>query len=165
MAAQLCCYQEARRSIRVWPIDSTNFESLWKGVGDFIHSALQVPEDDDCPDDIEEIVPLPGVPMGAGNLIDEALVTFLSAQKRDTLMSRAPNLSSYIDSTGRPTAGLWLEIPEALMDTIRLLAGMAPWSGPGKGKGPNATLSLTTTRPLYTSMLSYLETRPGPASP
>lgn len=98
---------------------------LWKGVGNFIHLALQVSEDDVCPEDIEdieEIVPLPANPVGAGNLRDEVLVTFFDERKRDLLLSGDTNLSSYTDGNGKPTAGLRLEVPTELMDTFRLLA-------------------------------------------
>ena len=35
-------FLKARRSIRIWPIDNHSEESLWKGTGDFIHSALGI---------------------------------------------------------------------------------------------------------------------------
>ena len=112
----------ARRSVRVWPVDSTSEDTLWKGVGEFIHSALKIPEADVSQVDIEKIVPLEKPRIPVGNLNNKVLVTFFCPRKRDMLMSGTPNLASFTDSAGRPTAGLRLEIPKELDPTFRLLS-------------------------------------------
>ena len=111
----------ARRSVRVWPVNSTSEETLWKGVGEFIHSALKTSEADVSQFDIEKIVPLDNPRIPVGNLNNEVLVTFFCPRKRDMLMSGTPNLASFTDSAGRPTAGLRLEIPKELDPTFKLI--------------------------------------------
>ena len=111
-----------RRSVRMWPIDQSSSRSMWKGVGEFMHSALDIDEDDIGPDDIEEVVALPDPKFPNGNLRSKVLVRFADARKRDMVVTSAAKLASRIDSTGKPTAGMRLEIPENLMDVFRLLS-------------------------------------------
>ena len=115
-------YLLARRSIRMWPIENSSSNTLWKGVGEFIHTALGIPEDELGPEDIEDVVAIPEPEYAAGNLSKEALVTFFCPRKRDMLLTKSPNLASRIDSDGRPTAGLRLEIPDELMKQFRILS-------------------------------------------
>ena len=49
-------------------------------------------------------------------------MTFFCPRKRDILLSNSPHLSSFVDSAGRPTAGIRLEVPAELDDTFCLLA-------------------------------------------
>ena len=114
-------YLRARRSVRMWPIENESAETLWKGVGEFLHSALGIPESDVGPDDIETITPIPDPRHATGNLNKEALVTFFCPRKRDFVVSSSPSLANLMDG-GVPTAGLRLEIPEALMPQFRLLS-------------------------------------------
>ena len=115
-------YLKARRSIRMWPIENTSSNTLWKGVGEFIHTALGVPEADLGPDDIEDVVAIPDPDYTVGNLNKEALVTFFCPRKRDMLLSRSPNLAARTDASGRPTAGLRLEIPDELVGQFKILS-------------------------------------------
>ena len=114
-------YLIARRSVRMWPIENTNANTLWKGVGEFLHKALGISEGDIGPDDIESVTAIPDPKYTAGNLNKEALVTFFCPRKRDIVVSSSPNLSNLMDK-GLPTAGLRLEIPEELMGQFRLLS-------------------------------------------
>lgn len=52
-------YLRARRSIRMWPIENTSQQTLWKGVGEFLHTAVGIPEADVGPDDIESVEAMP----------------------------------------------------------------------------------------------------------
>ena len=115
-------YLRARRAVRIWPVDRTSEEALWRGTGEFIHKALKISEDDVSPDDIESIVTVPDPRLPIGNLHDEAIVTFYCARKRDSLLANAANLATFRDNAGRPTAGVRLEIPVELKDTFRLLS-------------------------------------------
>ena len=115
-------YLRARRSIRMWPIIFSSSNTLWKGVSEFIHTALGIPEDDLGPEDIEDVVAIPDPEYATGNLRKEALVTFFCPRKRDMLLSKSPNLATRIDSDGRPTAGLRLEILDELMRQFRILS-------------------------------------------
>ena len=57
-------YLLARRSVRMWPIENNNDNTLWKGVGEFLHKALG----DIGPDDIESITAIPEPRYSTGNL-------------------------------------------------------------------------------------------------
>ena len=114
-------YLYARRSVRMWPIENANSKTLWKGVGEFLHTALRIPESDIGPEDIEEVVAIPEHKYTAGNINKEALVTFFCPRKRDIVVSSSSNLSNLMEN-GVPTAGLRLEIPEELMGQFRLLS-------------------------------------------
>ena len=115
-------YLRARRSVRLWPINQADENSLWKGVGEFIHTALGISEDDICQEDIEAVVPIPDPRLPVGNLNSEALVTFFCQRNRDTILARVSSLSTYVDGAGKPTAGVRLEVPPELNDTFRLLS-------------------------------------------
>ena len=114
-------YLLARRSVRMWPIENSSPQTLWKGVGEFLHKALGIPESDIGPDDIEEVTAIPEPKYAAGNINKEALVTFACPRVRDMVVSSSPNLSNLMDK-GVPTAGLRLEIPDELMGQFRLLS-------------------------------------------
>ena len=122
LKAKSQAYLRARRSIRMWPIENASSNTSWKGVGEFIHTALGIPEADLGPDDIEDVVAIPDPDYVAGNLNKEALVTFFCPRKRDMLLSRSPNLTARSDASGRPTAGLRLEIPDELLGQFRVLS-------------------------------------------
>ena len=111
-------YLKSRRSVRMWPIENASEETLWKGVGEFLHSALGIPDSDVGPEDIESVVSLPEPRYAAGNLNKEALVTFFCPRQRDLVVASSPNLSNLMDN-GVPTAGLRLEIPDELMGQFR----------------------------------------------
>ena len=115
-------FLKARRSIRIWPIVNHSEESLWKGTGDFIHSALGIPDEDISPEDIESVTPVRNGRAGMGHVRDEAIVTFYCPRKRDLLLASAPNLASFVDAQRKPTAGIRLEIPPELDGTFRLLS-------------------------------------------
>ena len=115
-------YLWARRSVRFWPIDLTNEKTMWNGAGEFIHSALGVLPSEICQDDIEAIVPATAPRVPAGNLNNEAIVTFFCPRKRDIVMAKVGGLAKFTDNQGKPTAGVRLEIPPLLQDTFRLLS-------------------------------------------
>lgn len=59
-------FLKARRSIR--PIDNHSKESLWKGTGDFTHTALGIPDEDLSPEDIESVIPVRSGRVGNGHV-------------------------------------------------------------------------------------------------
>ena len=126
-------FLKARRSIRIWPVNQTDTNSLWKGAREFIHDALGISEDDMSQEDIESVVPLPDPRLPSGNLNSEALITVFCPRKRDLILSHAPNLATFVDTAGLPTAGIWLEIPPELDGTIEWT--MATASGNSGGWG------------------------------
>ena len=115
-------FLKARRSIRIWPVNKTSDCTPWKGVGEFIHDVLRIPEEEMSQNDnIESVVTIPEQRAPLGNINAEVLITFFCPRKQDLILSHAPNLATFIDSAGRPTAGICLEIPPELNRTFRML--------------------------------------------
>ena len=113
---------DARRSVRLWPIEGTNPNQLWENTGGFLHVTLGISETDLCQDDIESITRIPPDGLTSVRAVDEVLVRFFDKRKRDLVMSSSPRLADSVDPDGRPTAGIRLEIPTELDDTFRLLS-------------------------------------------
>ena len=115
-------YLLARRSIRLWPVIGETESALWEGVGDFIHDTLRVSTDEVGQDDIEAVSRvIEDLPRGS-LCRHEVLVTFTSSTVRDNIVSHSANLAPCVDDSGKPTAGIRLEIPRELNDTFRLLS-------------------------------------------
>ena len=146
-------YLKARRSILLWPIDQSSEDSMWNGVGEFIHDALNIREDDVCQEDIESIIAVPDPKFPAGNLTKEVVVTFFCHRKRDVLMSGVSNLASRIDRSGKPTAGVRLEIPPELDGTFKLLARFGTKMRARHGEGTRRHIKFDDdTASLYTNI-------------
>ena len=145
-------YLQARRSIRLWPINQSSEDSMG-GVGEFIHAALNIHEDDVGQEDIESITPVPNPKFPAGNLTKEVVVTFFCHRKRDVLMSGVSNLASRTDRSGKPTAGVRPEIPTELEDTFRLLARFGTRMRARHGEGTRRHIKFDDiTASLYTNI-------------
>ena len=114
-------YLDARRALRLWPIVGHNENTVWEAVGDFIHTTLSIPHTDINQECIESITRVQD-PVAVGTVKDEVLVVFFDAKDRDLVMSDAAGLASHVDATGKPTAGIRLEIPPELVSTFRLLS-------------------------------------------
>ena len=112
-------FKWARRSIRLWPVPSSNENEMWEGVGDFLQDRLLLNSDRMSQDDIEAIAAVDNP--GAGAVKDEVVVTFHSPDTRDTVLMSAKHLGGEVDVAGLPLAGVRLEIPPELTDTFRLL--------------------------------------------
>ena len=74
-----------------------------------------------CQEDIESIRKVDTSAV-AGGVKEEVLLTFYSAEVRDTVMMSAKNLAGEVDSSGLPLDGVRWEIPPELVDTFRLLS-------------------------------------------
>lgn len=117
-----------------------------------MHAALDIPEEDICPHDIERVTVLPDPKFPATNLNQEILVTFFEARERYTAVTLASGVGLTVLMTGRqnwphghatecPTAGIRLEIPEDFMDTFRLLARFGTLFGAKEQRGTsNSTI-------------------------
>ena len=114
-------YLKARRSIRIWPVRGVSEGELWGEAGEFLHTQLAMSTDDVGQDDVEDVRRVVGERMVEG-IHDEVVVVFKDQRKRDLAMASSVNLASFVDQTGRPTAGTRLEVPDELADTFRLLA-------------------------------------------
>ena len=114
-------YLLARRSVRLWPVGGISDAEMWEAVGEFLHETLLINTDDLCQEDVEEVSRVDDAAGFAGPR-DEVIVRFRDVKKRDLTVINSVNLSGRVDSSGKPTAGLRLEIPPELRDTFRLLS-------------------------------------------
>ena len=114
-------YLLARRSVRLWPVSGISDAEMWEAVGEFLHEILMINTDDLCQEDVEEVTRVDDATGFAGPR-DEVIVRFRDVKKRDLTVVNSVNLSGRVDKSGKPTAGLRLEIPPELRDTFRLLS-------------------------------------------
>ena len=110
-------YWTARRSLRIWPIVGVTGEELWGETGKFLHVLLALPS---IGESLIEKIARPNFPSGFG-VKHEVLITFKSSDTRDTVIGASSKLSSKIDAAGRPTAGIRIEIPQAMRGLFNLL--------------------------------------------
>ena len=85
-------YLAARRSIRLWPIQGDTEDSVWEGVGDFLHEILSMREDEIGQEDIESIVR----PVGGRDLVDrrEVIDKFYDKQRQGGFKLTVPHQQS-----------------------------------------------------------------------
>ena len=102
-------FAKARRSLRIWPIAGSTREEIWGSTGSFIERNLSLSHVTEAT--IESIT-RPDVPSGPGVRL-EVIVTFFLSSVRDSVMGASSKLASFIDTTGKPTAGIRLEVPPA----------------------------------------------------
>ena len=112
-------YNIARRSIRLWPISGETELEIKEEVLAFLTSALGFP--------LSRLDGLAGVGIRRTNqlrnspIYDEVSVSFPDTYLRDEIMSRGSRLSGFVDDSGRPTAGMRMEIPPHLESHFKLL--------------------------------------------
>ena len=108
-------YLLARRSLRLWPVDGQD-EEMWRLTGEFIASklCLQVTEDK-----IEDVY-RPSMKSGPG-VLNEVVVVFVLASTRDMVMGASAKLAPYVDGSGKPTAGIRIQVPSALKSHFGVL--------------------------------------------
>ena len=111
-------FAKARRSLRLWPILGGNSDDLWHSAGIFLGTNLGLKGKLDK-DSIKSISRV-DVPSGPG-VREEALVVFVSNGVRDLVMGSAAKLGPFVDSEGKPTAGMRIEVPAHLQREFRVL--------------------------------------------
>lgn len=107
----------ARRSLRLWPIIGTTGEELWRETGNFLHVMLGLPDIGE--DQIERIARPPSNSSFAAK--DEAILTFKLTHVRDAVIGQSGKLASRVDTSGRPTAGIRIEVPNSLRGSFATL--------------------------------------------
>ena len=120
-------YWTSRRKARFWPVKGSSPAELWRNLETFLLHDMRVPTTTIAEKDVMEVVrvlPKPPSDRAVARRTrehDEVLVTFSTAQIRDTVCSYARNLSSFRSEDGLPTAGVRKEIPEFLVGVNRAL--------------------------------------------
>ena len=112
-------YENARRSIRAWPIEGDTEAELRVSFNDFAANALQIDDAVIEATDIREIILVRNSP--SGRVHQEARITFGSLTDRDYFNSRARHQADFRDEKGLPLAGIRKDIPPYLLSTFRLL--------------------------------------------
>ena len=111
-------YTRARNSLRLWPIRGDSKEEIWRATQTFLTTNLRL--GNSISENMIEDIVAARIPSGPG--VDrEAIITFKDARTRDLVMGSASKLAEYIDSNGKPTAGMRMEIPSFLQQEFRVL--------------------------------------------
>ena len=111
-------YHAARRSLRLWPVEGTTRDELWKAAGIFLGTNLGMEGklNENSIDSISRVE----IPSGPG-VRQEVLVRFKNEATRDLVMGAAAKLAPYMDADGRATAGIRMEVPAHLQQNFRVL--------------------------------------------
>ena len=108
----------ARRSLRLWPVLGVTEKELWDQAGIFLGTNLGMEGKIDG-SSIECIARVE-IPSGPG-VRSEILVRFKDISTRDMVMGAAAKLAAFMDSEGRATAGMRMEVPGRLQQSFRVL--------------------------------------------
>ena len=109
-------FDNARRSLRLWPITGKSNLEMWQSTRVFIRDFLKLA---DLPESKIQEIARPAHPSGFMTR-DEALVRFADSEARDTVLGASAQLSGFFEG-GRPTAGIRLEIPKELTTSFKIL--------------------------------------------
>ena len=126
-------YHLSRKSVRMSPISGNNNEEMITAVNDFIGSALKIPDFEAHGLAIEHVRRMRTSPKSASYL--EVCVTFSSIDDRDFVASKAINLAPLVDDSGKPMAGIRMDVPGHLMPTNNDLKNYAYQARRTHGKG------------------------------
>lgn len=109
----------ARRSVRLWPVSGSSREQLWRETHLFLHGKLGLTS---ITEDLILKICRPDTPSGAGSGIGlEVLVEFRDVSTRDNVLGASSKLAAYVDQSGKPTAGIRIEVPRRLRSSFSIL--------------------------------------------
>ena len=103
-------YLRARRSVRLWHIPGSTRPEIWRSAWSFIQVKLSLTT---IGEDRIESISRPEIPSGRA-VVDEATVTFKEIGVRYSAVGASSKLSQFVDTNGRPTAGIRMEVPRKL---------------------------------------------------
>ena len=139
-------YIRARRSLRIWPINTNDGAiSTMEAAMNFLYDAMRIASSNLREDEIVDARMVAKRPRrrradststGATTTVHgEAIVRFSTIQIRDYVMGQAVNLGTHVDLTGKPEAGIRIEVPEHLNNEFRdfLSFGRAMYKKHGSG--------------------------------
>ena len=107
-------YNEARRSLRLWPIPNGD----WQGLEGYLREKLTLPTE--FVEGLRGQVELKKPREIRGKKPNEYIVTFENREDRDAVRAAAPSLASFRDD-----AGMKLHIPDHLQRSFRALMNLA----------------------------------------
>ena len=107
----------ARRSARLWPIPGSRTDEIWQSARLFIHGKLGL---DNIDEGCIELISRPEIPSGYG-VRNEATILFKDQHVRDSVVGASSKLAAFVDTEGRPTAGIRMEVPRKLRSTFTTL--------------------------------------------
>lgn len=110
-------FAKARRSLRIWPVPGADGPSVWEATRGFLMQRLELER---ITEDMIEHIHRPEIPSGP-TVKEEVTVLFRATETRDMVMGASAKLAPYIDSNGRPTAGIRIEVPAALRPAFSIL--------------------------------------------
>ena len=111
-------YLTARRSLRIWPVGGNTVRELWTATGDFMRQKLGL--EHMLRDSMIQGITRADVPSGPG-VKEEVIVVFKAETDRDAVLGAVGKLAGCVDVTGKPTAGVRIEVPAHLRTTFRSL--------------------------------------------
>ena len=111
-------FSKARRSLRLWPVPGSAGKQVWEAAGNFLKVKLGL--GDKITEVMIEHISRPEIPSGPA-VRDEVLVIFREVAVRDMVMGSSAMLAQCVDESGRPTAGVRLEVPPPLRTAFRVL--------------------------------------------
>ena len=110
-------YELARRTLRLWPVNDEDDTKTHREAIRFVRTKLKVDESD-CRD-VDFIRVRRTQQARKAAIQHEVAVTFLDKHVRDVVAAHGKNLSDFVDSNGRPTAGMRIEYPSHLGRVFR----------------------------------------------
>ena len=111
-------YLLARRSLRIWPIPGNTNDDLWDATAVFMGTNLGLEGriNEAAIESINQVE----IPSGPG-VKHEVLIRFKEAVSRDLVLGASSKLAPYMDTEGKATAGMRLEVPPKLQQPFRIL--------------------------------------------
>ena len=112
-------FDEARRSIRIWPIIGVDEAEMMKSLCSFLSGALLHSEQEIGFLAIEKVRRVRTQP--GGLVHHEVRVTFAHLTATDHIATKGTMLAKYTDPEGKPTAGIRIDVPDYLAHDFKLL--------------------------------------------
>ena len=110
--ARIVKFERARRTIRIWPIAGETQEAISTNLKQFLVGALEIRKKQIGDLQIQWVERVRQ--SQKADVYDEIKVTFADFKTRDWIASKGRQLAKFINSSGRPTAGFRMEVPDFL---------------------------------------------------
>ena len=112
-------YKRARKSLIFYPIEGETTSGMMPSLQNFITRNMKIPVGEIKKDQIELVRRIRSTRNARAK--KELLVLFTDMETRDFVLSHAKNLSSFRDTSGKPTAGVRMDVPTSLLNVKKAL--------------------------------------------